>query len=105
MVDLGRVKTNVELGRLRSLVIGACGTLADSAWPASFLDEMPSAKELDAKMLASQSTFRGTLNAVWAEKARLKAKDSVKEQLKRARGNLFGKFKHLGTVGDTLMKD
>jgi hypothetical protein len=55
-------------------------------------------------MLKTQSTFRGTLNSVWAEKARISAKASVVEQLKRARGNLFGRLKHLSTIGETPLK-
>lgn len=56
-------------------------------------------------MLAAQSGLRGTLNSVWAEKARIAAKESVKEQHKRARACLFGRLKHISSTGDTPLAD
>jgi hypothetical protein len=105
MVDLGRAVSSHDLAKLRDLVIGACGTMAGSVWPVSVLDGLPSGKDLDAAMLKTQSGFRGTLNSVWAEKARLIAKSAVQEQVRRARGNLFGRLKHLSTVGDVPLPD
>jgi hypothetical protein len=105
MVDLGRTATTAEFVKLRLLCIEACGTLAVSVWPTSILDDMPVGKDLDATMLRTQSAMKGTLNPVWAEKARLMAKSAVLEQVKRAKGNLFGRFKHLSTGGDKPMRD
>jgi hypothetical protein len=51
-------------------------------------------------MLVKQTTYRGLFNIVWVEKARITAKGSVLEQLKRAKGNLIGRFKHLNTMKD-----
>jgi hypothetical protein len=66
---------------------------------------MPDGKDLDAAMAPIQSSFKGTLNAVWAEKARLTVKSAVPEQVLRAKNNLFGRFKHLNTVGTEPLKD
>ena len=100
MVDLGRVPVTSELAKLRALCIAATNTIARSVWPNSILDDMPSGKQLDKEMAKVQSAQRGTLNAVWAEKCRLTAKDAVIEQHERAIKCLFGKFKHLDSVGD-----
>ena len=105
MADLGRAINTADLRKLRLLCIEACGTMAQAIWPSSILADMPTGKALDAVMLATQSGMKGTLNSVWAEKARLTAKAAVTEQVKRARKNLFGKFKHLSTCGDKPMGD
>jgi transposase len=104
MVDLDRAESSHDLAKLRDLVIGACGTMAGSVWPVSVLGGLPSGKDLDAAMLKTQSGFRGTLNSVWAEKARLIAKSAVQEQVRRARGNLYGRLKHLSTIGDVPLQ-
>jgi hypothetical protein len=105
MADLGRSPISADFAKLRQSVIAACGTMADSIWPVSILDDLPDGKQIDATMLAAQAKFKGVLNAVWAEKARLIAKAAVLQQVKRARNNLFGRFKHLSTVGDTPLPD
>ena len=85
MVDLGRSNVTPDILRLRSLCIDATNTLAQGIWPESILDDMPPGKQLDKIMLATQSTMRGTLNSVWAEKCRINAKNAVTEQVRRAK--------------------
>ncbi len=103
MAELGRVSTSADLGRLRLLVLEACDRMADEVWPASITADIPPGKDLDAVMLATQAGLKGTLNSVWAEKARLIAKSAVQKQWKRARNNIFGRLRHIATVGDKPM--
>jgi hypothetical protein len=105
MADLGRSSISANFVKLRQLVISACGIMADSIWPESITDDLPDANQIDAAMLAAQAKLKGVLNSVWAEKARLMAKSAVLQQVRRARNNLFGRFKHLSTVGDTPLPD
>ena len=104
MADLGRAPNTSDLAKLRALHIEACNSFAESIWPTSVLDDIATGKDLDKAMLLIQSTMKGTLNSVWAEKARLSVKAAVTEQIKRAKGNLFGRFKHLSTTGEKPMR-
>jgi hypothetical protein len=105
MVSLGQSTNSFDLASLRLLCIDATNRFAKSIWPDSLLDPLPSYKEIDAAMLATQSTFKGTLNAVWTEKCRLNAKSAVLEQRKRGLNKLFGKFKHISSVGEKPLDD
>ncbi len=104
MVDLGRMKTSSELLLLREACIDAKNHFAEHIWPASLLEPLPTGKDLDARMLAIQAGLKKTINAVWAEKARIAVKTSIKEQHKRGLRNLFGRFKNLDTVGYKPLK-
>jgi hypothetical protein len=103
--DLGRAPATPELLRLRALCIGAKNAYSRAIWPASLFDPMPHGKALDAAMLALQAGFKGTLNSVWAEKCRMEVKRALPEQRKRGVACLFGKFKHVGSVGEKPLKD
>jgi transposase len=105
MVDLGRMPNSSDLNRLRQLSLTAKSDFASAIWPDSILDKIELGKDLDRVMLAVQASFKGSLNAVWAEKARISAKVSVVEQVKRAKKTLFGQFKHLSSLGEKPNKD
>jgi hypothetical protein len=106
MADLGCVPLCPELARLRLESLRALKAMAEAVWPDDVLAPVPSGKELDSVLLRIQSdcSKRG-FNNVWAEKARLQAKSALLEQWKRAQRNLFGRLKHISTVGDTPMED
>ncbi len=106
VVELGPLPTSRELSELRSRILIALGTMAASVWPRDIVEPIPQGKDIDAVMLRVQSELsQSGLNNVWGEKARLLAKTAVLEQWKRAQRNLFGRFKNIGTIGDTPMAD
>ena len=106
MVALGRQTASGDLALLRVRVLAALDAFAGAVWPRSpILFAPPDGRTLDTAMLAVQAGVKGTLNSVWAEKARLIAKESVSEQWRRARRNLFGRLKHVATVGEKPMED
>jgi hypothetical protein len=104
MVDIGQMVNTSDLLRLRTAYIQATNHYAEEVWPTSILDILPKGKQLDAIMLRIQSTFKGSLSSVWAEKARIDAKNKITEQHKRAISKLWGKFKNLASVGDKPLK-
>ena len=73
-----------NLVRLRSLCIGSNNLFAKTVWPQSVLDDMSQGKALDAAILLTQSGLRGTLNSVWADKCRIIARETIRDQRKRA---------------------
>jgi hypothetical protein len=95
MVDLGHSALTPELNKLRALYISTAQAMADSIWPESILDTLPSPKVLDTQMLALQATYKKTLNSVYVEKARLDGKRKVIDQLKKAKNALVTRFKLL----------
>ena len=106
MVELGTLPTTSELSELRTRMLSAAEIMAKSIWPDDVLTLVPQGKDVDAVMLKVQSELsKSGLNSVWGEKARLLAKAAVLEQWKRAQRLLFGKFRNIGTLGDTMMAD
>jgi hypothetical protein len=104
MVALGAMPVDADWLGLRREWIHAANAIAASVRP-SLLDDMPTGKEIDRLMLAAQAGLKGRINSVWAEKARLSAKAAVVERHKRGRGNLFGRLKHIDTVGEVPCED
>ena len=102
--DVARVPTTDALADLRRAYLDAVPPFVEAAWPASVLGPMPGGKAMDRAMLDVQAGLKGTLNSVWAEKARLVAKAAVTEQHGRARRNLLGRVMHLSAVGDTPVR-
>jgi len=106
MADLGCAPVGVELAGLRRRFLETLRAMADSVWPTDILDPVPSGKDVDKTLLAVQSqASKQGFNNVWAEKARMSAKAAVLEQWKRGQRNLFGRFKHVSTVGEKPMED
>jgi hypothetical protein len=105
MADVGRSPTPPALARLRELYLDALEVFADAVWPASILEQPRSGKDNDALMMPVQASMKGTINNVYAEKARLAVKAAVSEQHRRGLKALFGKFKNIGAVGDFPVKD
>ena len=79
MVSLDHVINTPDLAKLRASYIVVVNHFAQTIWPESILEKLPSGKNLDKLMAPIQSSFKGTLNAVWAEKARIDAKNKVVE--------------------------
>ncbi|WP_046867075.1 hypothetical protein [Microvirga massiliensis] len=104
MIPLGTMAVDARWLHLRSEWIAAANLIAERIRP-TVLEDLPSGKALDAAMLAAQAELKGRLNSVWAEKARITAKSAVIERHKRARANLFGRFRHIDTVGDRPCAD
>ncbi|WP_046863660.1 hypothetical protein [Microvirga massiliensis] len=104
MVRLGALPADASWLTLRAAWIVAANHFA-SRIRLPILDELPDGKDLDRVMLAAQAELKGRLSSVWAEKARISAKAAVVEHHRRARGNLFGRLKHLDTVGDKPLED
>lgn len=106
MADLGRIPTDAALQALRRKALDSLRAMAESAWPADVLDPVASGKDLDSILLKVQSNqSKLGLNNVWAEKMRIGAKAAVLEQWKRGQRNLFGRLKHVSTVGEKPMGD
>ena len=99
MVALGTMPFDAAWDTLRAEFFHAANAIA-SAVRVPLLDDLPRGRELDAAMLRAQAGLKGRINSVWAEKARLSAKAAVTQRHKRGRGNLFGRLKHIDTVGD-----
>ena len=102
--DIARFATSDALHLLRRAYLDALPLYVEAIWPDTVLTPLPRGKALDRVMLDVQASLKGRLNSVWAEKARIAVTAMVTEQVKRARGNLLGRFKHLSTAGDALVK-
>ncbi|WP_146056540.1 hypothetical protein [Methylobacterium sp. V23] len=104
MVALGAMPVDADWLGLRREWIHASNAIASAVRP-TLLDEMPTGKEVDRLMLAAQAELKGRINSVWAEKARISAKTAVIERHRRGQANLFGRLRHVGTVGDVPCGD
>ncbi len=105
MVDLGRVPVTSDLLELRTACIATTNACAAAVWPKSILDKLPAKGELEQSMVLSQTEGGCSLNSVWRGKCRINAVNAVVEQHKRAVRTLFGKFRHIASVGDAPLKD
>ncbi|MCE6958725.1 transposase [Cereibacter sphaeroides] len=105
MADLGRAPLTDELRELRQKCLATVATMARAVWSDSVAAELPTGKQIDARLLPLQSrASKDGLNNVWAEKMRLLAKPAVLEQGKRRQRCLFGRLKHVDARGETPMK-
>ncbi len=104
MVALGSTPADDAWLALRGAYFDAANAIA-AAVRLPLLDDLPKGKEIDGPMLKAQAGLKGSINSVYAEKARISAKAAIVERHKRGRGNLFGRLKHVDAVGDEPMED
>ena len=107
MADLGRPAMSDDLTELRARCLDVIGRMANAGYSAHVTEPVPSGKDLDAIMLRLQRDLSkaSVLNVVWIEKCRLIAKSAILEQMKRRQKNLFGRFRHIDTIGDRPLPD
>ena len=106
MADVGQMPMTADLELLRAKCLEAVGVMANVVYPADITKAGVHGKVIDRRLMRIQSlASRHGLNNVWAEKMRMMAKTAVLEQWKRAQHNLYGRFKHVASVGDTPMAD
>ncbi len=106
MVSLGRMPMDDDLAALREKCLAALDALCEHGYPTHITDPRVSKKELNKVLSPAQVKVRKAgLSSVWAEKMRRSAHAAIFEQWKRGQGRLFGKFKHIGSRGETPTKD
>ena len=107
MADLGHAPMSDDLCVLREKMLRALPRFAADAFPPHVLDDAFDDAALDKTMLATQAGMARdkSLNSVWAEKARILAKTACAEQASRRARTLYGRFKNMGSVGDTPLPD
>lgn len=105
MADLGHAPVCDDLRLLWEKMLVATTRFAHDAYPAHVLDD--EITDLDRVMLRTQAGMAadGSLNSVWAEKARIIAKVACEEQAARRARTLYGRFKNMGGVGDRPLPD
>ncbi|WP_417270755.1 hypothetical protein [Celeribacter sp.] len=107
MADLGRPVMSDNLSELRCRCLDITGQMAKAGFSTHVTDPVPNGKDLDATMLRMQRDLSkaSVMNVVWIEKCRLLAKSAITEQMKRRQRNLFGRFRHIDTIGDRKLPD